>query len=75
MLSAFSFTFGNGYIQGVANQEYIPQPLWKTGLGVVVFFLGMWINVHSDNILQASKEKLIKEGTSMFIQDQRSTSE
>ena len=55
MLSAFSFTFGNGYLQGIANQQYIPQPSWKIMLGVIVFFFGMWVNIHSDNILQAAK--------------------
>ena len=74
MLSAASFTFANGYIQGVANQQYTEQPLWRSVLGVVVFFFGMWVNVHSDNICQAAKEKLVKEdGTYKIMQVLRST--
>lgn len=75
LLSAFSFTFGNGYLQGIANQEYQSGSIVKTVLGVAVFALGMWINVHSDNILQAAKEKLNKEGTQPYIQDQIDMSE
>lgn len=60
MLSAFSFTFGNGYLQGIANQEYEGRNVVLVGLGVAVFFFGMWVNIHSDNILQAAKEKLVK---------------
>jgi hypothetical protein len=67
MLSAFSFTFGNGYLQGIANQEYVPQSNLILAVGVFVFFLGMWINIRSDNILQAAKEKLVKEGTFSLI--------
>ena len=63
MLSAFSFTFGNGYLQGIANQEHTPQNGVLVVVGVIVFFGGMWINVHSDNVLQSAKEKLVKEGT------------
>ena len=66
MLSAFSFTFGNGYLQGIANQQHVPQNGLIVFLGVIVFFAGMWINIHSDNILQSAKEKLVKEGTSIF---------
>ena len=55
MLSAFSFTFGNGYLQGIANQEHESQPMWKLALGVIIFFFGMWINIHSDDILQQAK--------------------
>lgn len=55
LLSAFSFTFANGYLQGIANQFYVAAPLWRAALGVAVFVLGMSINVHSDNILQEAK--------------------
>jgi hypothetical protein len=36
-------------------------------LGIAVFAFGMWINVHSDNILQEAKEKLAKEGISEIM--------
>lgn len=52
LLSAFSFTFANGYLQGIVSQQYVAAPLWRTVLGVMVFILGMAINIHSDNILQ-----------------------
>jgi len=67
MLSAFSFTFGNGYLQGIANQEHVSQNGFVTFFGVVVFFVGMAINIHSDNILQSAKEKLVKEGIHLSI--------
>ena len=38
-----------------------------TVLGVVIFAVGMWVNIHSDNILQAAKEKLSKEVRDCFI--------
>ena len=55
MMSAFSFTFANGFLQGTANQQYTGQPLWRSVLGVLVFAFGMWVNIHSDNICQAAK--------------------
>ena len=62
LLSAFSFTFANGFIQALASQRYIPGPAWRTLLGVLLFAAGMTINIHSDNILQAAKQKLQKHG-------------
>lgn len=62
MLSAFSFTFANGYLQGIANSQSasltlsLPQQI----LGIVLFIAGMGINVYSDRILQETKEKLNK---------------
>lgn len=68
LLSAFTFTFGNGYLQGIANEEHIVVPGWRSLLGVLVFGFGMWVNIHSDNILQSAKEKLVKEGSCSVMQ-------
>lgn len=60
MLSAFCFTAANGYLQGLANAETSNHSILLKTAGVVLFFSGMGINIHSDNILQAAKEKLLK---------------
>jgi predicted MFS family arabinose efflux permease len=52
MLSAFTFTFANGYLQGIASsQESNTSSLLKV-IGLVLFFGGMAINIYSDRILQ-----------------------
>ena len=35
--------------------------MFRSVAGVIVFALGMGINIHSDNILQEAKQKVIKE--------------
>ena len=66
IFAATSFTTANGYLQGIANQKY--QQVHGGNLvlrivGVVVFFIGMAINIKSDSILQAAKQRIkpIKE--------------
>lgn len=61
MLSAFSFTFANGYLQGIANSQGDPLPVFVRALGVVLFVGGMAVNIYSDRILQQTKEKLARE--------------
>jgi|LakMenEpi03Aug12_release.lakeMendotaPanAssembly.Ray.scaffolds.fasta_scaffold5585950_1 hypothetical protein len=60
MLSAFSFTFANGYIQGIANSEFVEVSNIQKTLGFLLFVIGMSINIYSDKILQKTKEKLSK---------------
>jgi ABC-type phosphate transport system permease subunit len=60
MLSAFSFTFANGYLQGLANLESNEVSSFVQFIGVIIFFIGMAINIYSDRILQQTKEKLNK---------------
>jgi predicted MFS family arabinose efflux permease len=52
MLSAFTFTFANGYLQGVASIEENNTPKLIQMIGLILFFGGMAINVYSDRILQ-----------------------
>jgi len=61
MLSAFSFTFANGYLQGIANSQADPLPAFVRALGVALFVGGMAVNIYSDRILQQTKEKLARE--------------
>ena len=63
MLSAFSFTFANGYLQGLANQNPSSSGSYDIMIGCGLFVLGMWTNIHSDSILQRVKDKLQKEHT------------
>lgn len=60
MLSAFSFTFANGYIQGIANSEAIEVSNIQKCIGCLLFVIGMSINIYSDKILQNIKAKLSK---------------
>lgn len=52
LLSAFSFTFANGYLQGIANSNPPEIGPFQQTLGIVVFAVGMGINIVSDRILQ-----------------------
>ena len=60
MLSAFSFTFANGYIQGIANSEYTIVSNIQKAIGFLLFVIGMSINIYSDKILQNIKARLSK---------------
>ena len=55
--SAFSFTLANGYLQGCGNIEASQQSTALKVIGTLIFFLGMSINIKSDNILQEAKER------------------
>lgn len=57
VLTAFSFTFANGYIQGISNKTAGQTSLFLQILGTFIFFLGMYINIRCDNILQEAKIK------------------
>lgn len=55
MLSALFFTTANGYLQGIANLETEERSwIWRV-IGTIIFFIGMWINIYSDRILQKTK--------------------
>jgi type III secretory pathway component EscS len=58
LLSAFSFTFANGYLQGIANLSENSVPFFVKMIGLLIFIAGMAINIYSDKILQEAKEKL-----------------
>lgn len=60
MLSAFSFTSANGYLQALANSSAPSPPFVLQAIGVVLFIAGMGVNIYSDRILQQTKEKLNK---------------
>ena len=62
MLSAFFFTFANGFLQAIANSEAKERSFMLKVVGTIIFVAGMWMNIYSDNILQKTKEKLVKEG-------------
>lgn len=58
ILAALTFTTANGYIQGIANQKYQEvSGIWVfiRIIGVILFFVGMAINIKCDSILQAAK--------------------
>lgn len=58
--AAASFTFANGYLQGLSNQKMNQSSEHNKlllVLGIVLFFLGLFINIKSDQILQSAKEK------------------
>lgn len=61
VVSAFSFTFANGYLQCVGAMADHPINRWVQAVGVAVFALGMWVNVKSDAMLQEAKQKVNKE--------------
>jgi hypothetical protein len=73
LLSAFTFTAANGYLQGLANQAPPERLFWLVVAGTALFIAGMWVNVHSDNILQEAKQKLLKEGNSGQMQGRTGT--
>ena len=52
ILTAFSFTFANGYLQGISNPQAMDNPLVFKIFGGIIFLIGMYINIRSDNILQ-----------------------
>lgn len=54
--SAWGFTLANGYLQGKSNQLQ-ENDSWGISqiLGALLFFIGMYINIESDNILQKTK--------------------
>lgn len=60
MLSGCGFTFANAYLQGIANQQSTDHSWLQLLFGTVIFMVGMAINIHSDNILQRVKAKLVK---------------
>lgn len=57
MLSATSFTIANGYLQGLSNSRTVDPNLLLQIVGVILFVLGMYINIKSDTILQKHKQQ------------------
>jgi hypothetical protein len=60
VVTAASFTCANGYLQSISNEkiqngQHINLPIRI--LGMLTFFAGMYINIKSDRILQATKTK------------------
>jgi 3-oxo-5-alpha-steroid 4-dehydrogenase 1 len=56
VIPALSFTTANGYLQAQANHNSNGDQIFALQcLGVGLFFLGMWINIKSDSILQKAK--------------------
>lgn len=57
-VTAASFTFANGFLQGTSNEkmnEGYEQNKIVRVLGLLLFFLGLFINIKSDQILQSAK--------------------
>jgi 3-oxo-5-alpha-steroid 4-dehydrogenase 1 len=61
VLSAFTFTFANGYLQCVGAMRGRNGNVLMEVLGVAVFVLGMWVNIKSDRMMQAAKLKVARE--------------
>lgn len=64
VLSAASFTFANGYLQGLCNRNINETPSHNAFIrviGIAVFCVGMYINIRSDEILQSTRAKQPKK--------------
>ncbi len=47
--------FASAYLQGIANEQYAGINMIQGSLGLVLFGVGMWVNIRSDEILQQTK--------------------
>ena len=57
MMMGFFFTESNGYLQGMGNRHLPERSLFFQMAGIVIFFLGMGINICCDSILREAREK------------------
>ncbi len=62
VIAAFTFTSANGYLQCYGSTFNLKQiSIFQQVLGVCIFLTGMFINIHSDNILQRYKQIGLKQ--------------
>jgi len=57
VISCIVFTFANGYLQCFGSQKPSSPNRLLQIVGILVFGVGIWINIKSDKMLQQAKER------------------